>query len=151
MDGCISADTIQRIILRATTDLGDDPTDSPNGGARWAGRGRVDFYAAVQQISSQLVTAAKAPSKMHATAAGSGVVELNWVDNSDNEQGFRIERAVKDGQSVGPFELMADVGRNVASYTDSTAQSGMTYIYRVAAFNPAATNHVHKAATVSVP
>jgi hypothetical protein len=151
LDGCVSAEVIERIILGATTDLGDDPTDTPDGGARWAGHGRVDFFVAVQQIGPQLVTAPRAPSKIYAAAAGSGVVGLNWVDNSDNEQGFRIERAVKDGKSTGSFELVAAVERNVISYTDSTVQSGMTYVYRVAAFNPVATNYVRKAATVIVP
>ncbi len=146
LDGCITADAIGRVIVTATTDLGDDPTDLPDGGANWAGHGRVDFLAAVQQIGPQLVTAPKAPRKIYATATGSGVVELNWMDNSDNEQGFLIERAVKDGKSVGPFEVVADVDRNVTSYTDSTAQSGVTYLYRVAAFNPAATNYVRRAA-----
>ena len=48
LDGSITADTIESVILNATTDLGDDPTDTPNGGAKWAGHGRVDFLAALQ-------------------------------------------------------------------------------------------------------
>ena len=151
LDGCISADAIERIILTATTDVGDDPTDDPDGGAHWAGHGRVDFFAAVQQVGPQLVTAPKAPARMYATAADPGVVELHWVDNSNNEQGFHIERAVKDGKNIGPFEAVADVERNVTSYTDSTAQSNVTYLYRVAAFNPASTNCVRKVATVVAP
>jgi subtilisin family serine protease len=151
LDGCVSSATIERIILTATTDLGDDAADNPDGGARWAGHGRVDFFAAVRQIGPQLVTAPRAPRRLYASGTGSGVVELNWVDSSDNEQGFRIERAFQDGKNVGPWEMVADVGRDVTSYTDSTAESGVTYLYRVAAFNPAATNYARQAATVTAP
>jgi subtilisin family serine protease len=151
LDGCISAETIERIIVTATTDLGDDPTDSPNGGPKWDGHGRVDFLAAVQQIGPQLVTAPKAPGKVSATMGGSGDVELSWIDNSDNEQGFLIERAEKNGKTVGAFELITQVDRNVDTYTDTTAKSGMTYLYRVAAFNPVGTNYDRKAAVVTAP
>jgi subtilisin family serine protease len=151
LDGCVSSDTIERIILRSTTDLGDDPTDSPDGGARWAGYGRVDFFVAVQKIGPHLVTAPRAPRKLSASGTGAGVVELSWADASNNEQGFQVERAVKDGKNIGPWEMVANVGRNVTSYTDSAAPSGLTCLYRVAAFNPAATNYVRQAATVRVP
>ncbi|HUI07612.1 MAG TPA: S8 family serine peptidase [Verrucomicrobiae bacterium] len=151
LDGCITAEAIERVILTATTDLGDDPADSPDGGPHWAGHGRVDFFAAVQQIGPELVTGPRAPGRFRASVTDSGDVELSWVDNSNNEQGFRIERAVRDGSSVSSFEVVADVTRNVTSYTDSTAQSGVTYLYRIAAINPAATNYVRRAAMVSVP
>jgi subtilisin family serine protease len=151
LDGCISAEIIERIIVTATTDLGDDPTDSPDGGAKWAGHGRVDFLAAVQQIGPQLVTAPRAPARVSARVGDSGAVELNWIDNSSNEQGFLIERAEKNGKTVGAFAPIAEVDRNLDTYTDTTAQSGVTYLYRLASVNPAATNYVRKAASVTAP
>ena len=150
--GCsISADAIDRVILAATTDLGDDSTDSPDGGAKWAGHGRVDFFAAIQQISPELVTAPSAPVKMSVNATGPEAVELDWTDRSDNEEGFVIERAEKNNGVLGPFAPIAETDRNITSYTDDTAQSAVTYVYRVAAFNVAATNCAHKAAIVTTP
>ncbi len=58
-------------------------------------------------------------------------VALSWSDNSDNEDGFCIERAIGDGA----FEELAQVGVDVETYTDTTAQAGVDYRYRVNAFN----------------
>ncbi len=58
-------------------------------------------------------------------------VVLSWSDNSDNEDGFCIERAIGDGA----FEELAQVGVDVETYTDTTAQAGVDYRYRVNAFN----------------
>ena len=59
---------------------------------------------------------------------------LTWVDNSTNEDGFKIER--KTGTS-GTFAQIATVGAKVTSYIDSTLTAGTTYCYQVRAFNTA--------------
>jgi hypothetical protein len=151
LDGSIRAEAIDRVILGATTDLGDDPTDGPDGGANWDGHGRVDFLAAVQQIGPELVTAPRAPVRMTVNAAGPGAVELGWTDRSDNEQGFVIERAERNNGVLGPFAPIAEVDRNVTSYTDDSAESGVTYVYRVAAFNVTATSGARRAVIVTPP
>lgn len=58
-------------------------------------------------------------------------VTLRWADNSDNEAGFKIERAV----GSGPFEQIGLVGANVVEFVDTTAEEGSEYRYRVRAFN----------------
>jgi subtilisin family serine protease len=151
LGGSISANSIERVILNATTPLGDDPTTLPDAGPNWAGHGRVDFLAAVQQIGPDLVTAPKAPLKMSAQVADPGAVELTWADGSNNEQGFVIERAERDGGSIGSFDVIAEVSRGSTNYTDNSVASGATYVYRVAAFNVAATNCIRRAATVTTP
>jgi fibronectin type 3 domain-containing protein len=60
-------------------------------------------------------------------------VSLTWTDNSGNEQGFRVQRAL----GAGSFVLLAELGANVTSYTDTTVKAGKTYQYRVRAFNGA--------------
>src|SRR5439155_19035542 len=55
-----------------------------------------------------------APSNLVATAAASGTqVNLNWADNSANEDGFKIEISL-DGVS---FSQLTTVGPNVKTYT----------------------------------
>jgi len=63
--------------------------------------------------------------------ANAAQLVLNWADNSKDEQGFRIER--KKG-TRGKYEEIATVGPNVTSYSDASAQVGVTYCYRVRAF-----------------
>ncbi len=105
----------------------------------------------MQQINSDLVTAPSAPAKLSVEVANPGSVELSWADGSNNEQGFVIERAEKSGSSVGSFEPIAEVDRSSTNFIDDSVASGITYAYRVAAFNAAATNCTRRAATVTMP
>jgi hypothetical protein len=59
-------------------------------------------------------------------------LQLSWADNSDNEDGFQIERKVGTN---GIFSFVAAVGPNVTSYTDDNLARDTTYCYRVNAFN----------------
>ncbi|MGH6684622.1 MAG: S8 family serine peptidase, partial [Pseudolabrys sp.] len=147
LSGSISANAIDDVIINATTSLGPDPV----GTAKWYGHGRVDFLAAVQQIGPQLVTAPAPPVKLTVSSTGSGAVDLDWTDKSDNEEGFVIERAEKDNRVVGSFEPIAEVDRNATNYTDDTTEAGIDYVYRVEAFNVAATNCVRKAVSIAAP
>jgi hypothetical protein len=56
------------------------------------------------------------------------------MDNSSNEDGFRIERRTGTTQT---FSEIAILGTNVTSYNDSGLVDGETYCYRVLAFNAA--------------
>ncbi|MDG2166617.1 MAG: chondroitinase-B domain-containing protein [Opitutales bacterium] len=55
-------------------------------------------------------------------------VELSWVDASDDEIGFVIER--KTG-AEGAFETLTSVTSNVTGYVDETVEPEVTYTYRV--------------------
>jgi hypothetical protein len=57
---------------------------------------------------------------------------VTWVDNSTTEDGFTIER--QQG-TEGTWEEIGDVGKDVLTYTDTTAAVNTPYCYRVAAFN----------------
>jgi agmatine deiminase len=62
---------------------------------------------------------------------GRGMVYVNWIDNSTNEDGFNIYR----GTSSTNLVLVATVGANVTSYTDSGLSRRTTYYYKVCAYN----------------
>jgi hypothetical protein len=59
-------------------------------------------------------------------------LQLSWVDNSTNEDGFSIERSLG---TTGPFAQIATTAANTASYTDTSLADGTTYCYQVRAFN----------------
>jgi hypothetical protein len=69
------------------------------------------------------------------TMAEAASLTLNWADNSNNENGFKIER--KTG-TTGTFAQIATVGSSITSYTDSSVAAGTTYCYRVRAYNSTA-------------
>ena len=60
-----------------------------------------------------------------------GQLTLTWNDNSDNEEGFKIERSLAGAS----FVEIATVGANVATYTDTTVLEKESYTYRVKAYN----------------
>ncbi len=73
-------------------------------------------------------------TKFKATVLSSNQIQLTWTDNSDNEDGFRIERARFDSLY---YTFLTYVDANVTSYTDTGLLPMTTYIYRIYAFNTA--------------
>ena len=78
--------------------------------------------------------APQAPSSLQATAVSASQVNLIWTDNSNNEDGFKIERKTGSG---GTYLLISTTSANVASYSDTGLSAGTTYYYRVYAYNSA--------------
>ena len=73
-----------------------------------------------------------APSALsHSENANS--ITLRWQDNSENEDGFVIERAKKEkGKYI--FTIVGETPFNNTSFTDTIEEHG-TYRYRVKAFH----------------
>jgi len=67
-----------------------------------------------------------------AALASAAKLTLNWVDTSNSEDGFRIER-----RSTGSYTQVAQVAANTATYTDLSLSSATTYCYRITAYNTA--------------
>jgi Fibronectin type III domain len=61
-------------------------------------------------------------------------LQLSWADNSQNEDGFDIERKTGNG---GAFLALTTIPANQSSYTDPNLSNGTIYCYRVRAFNKA--------------
>ena len=73
------------------------------------------------------------PSSLVATAVSASQVALAWEDNSDNEDGFQIERCT--GVGCTGFTPLTSVGPNVRTYLDGGLTPGTVYSYRVRAYN----------------
>ncbi len=116
-----------------------------------------------------------APSELTAEALSSATVKLDWKDNSDNEDGFHLYRA---GDCLGchgeshcsgchggfpgiPNSPVHEMGghyhswaqlqtmnSNVKTYNDSSVSGGVTYKYKVRAFNSAGNSGYSNTATV---
>jgi hypothetical protein len=89
-------------------------------------------YTSEVTVTTQLVSGKPAaPSNLNATLASNTSVNLSWTDNSFNENGFAIERR----RSGGSWAQVGWVAHNVTTYQDTGRSSGVTYVYRVKAFN----------------
>ncbi len=77
-----------------------------------------------------------APTDLYVSSTSPAQVRLRWMDNSDDEAGFRIERLTGrlDEEATG-FALLDTVPHNSSSYLDTRVESGVTYTYRVLAYS----------------
>lgn len=80
-----------------------------------------------------LPTMPAAPSNLQVTAVAVNRVDLSWTDNSNDETGFRIERAAGSGS----FSLVGTTGANITAFADVSVAVSTVYQYRVFAVNAA--------------
>jgi len=65
-------------------------------------------------------------------SGGAAWVDLNWTDNSGDEDGFKIERATS---ADGPYTVIIALGPSATAWTDHTLAVGPeNYHYRVKAY-----------------
>jgi hypothetical protein len=90
-----------------------------------------------------------APSGLTATlpARTTLTVDLKWADNSNNEEGFEIERSV-DG---APFASAGTVAAGATSKTFTDLAAGRSYTYRVRAYNSGGKSDYSNGVTVPIP
>jgi len=74
-------------------------------------------------------------------------VELNWTDNSNNEDGFIIER---ESQGTEAFTVIDTVPANSTFYIDNSVVY-LTYVYRLTAYNSFGQSAYSDTAQVVVP
>lgn len=79
-----------------------------------------------------VMTPPVAPSGLTATAVSSTQIDLAWVDNSNGEEGFQIERKSNE---TGLYTAITVLGSNAVAYSDTGVSPGITYYYRIRAFN----------------
>ncbi|HEY9051351.1 MAG TPA: fibronectin type III domain-containing protein [Gammaproteobacteria bacterium] len=74
-----------------------------------------------------------APSSLSATSVSQSSINLSWIDNADNETGFKVERSTSAASGFSQIALIANT--NQTSYTDNGLNAMTTYYYRVRAYN----------------
>jgi len=71
------------------------------------------------------------PKDLTATLVSITQIDLTWTDNSNNEDGFKIQRKTGSGN----FADIGSVGRDVTKYSDKNLILNTTYTYRVYSYN----------------
>jgi len=78
-----------------------------------------------------LGTLPNAPTDLNVTPISCDLVQLNWVDNSNDEDGFRIERKEESGSYIA----LTTVSPDTTTFLDETVSENKIYTYKVIAFN----------------
>ncbi|MCP4145439.1 MAG: hypothetical protein GY752_09180, partial [bacterium] len=71
------------------------------------------------------------PTNLTLTLIDTDAIELSWIDNSINEDGFRIYR----GTESGSLTMLAEVPANSVSLSDIGLAPHTEYFYNISAFN----------------
>jgi subtilisin family serine protease len=87
-------------------------------------------YSAEANATTPLV----APSAFAARTISKQQINLTWTDNSTAESGFEIDRRT----SGGTFALIATLGSDVESFSDTGLSPGTTYFYQIRSYNDSA-------------
>lgn len=89
-----------------------------------------------------------APSNLTATVVSTSQINLQWVDTSGNETGFRISRKI--GYN-GTWSMVATVGQNVTTFENTGLTAGSTYFYLVTSYNSSGESGASNEATATTP
>lgn len=71
------------------------------------------------------------PTDLAVASQTPSLVSLSWVDASEVEDGFIIQRKTGEGE----FEVLATVNENVTYFNDADVQEREVYTYRILAYN----------------
>jgi len=94
--------------------------------------GALSTTAMGVEICQQSCSSTPAPSSLSATAQSTSTIQLAWNDNSDDEDGFDIQRSL-DGNS---WSALITVTPDSTNYTNTGLETATTYYYRVRASSP---------------
>ena len=107
--------------------------------------GEVEDYAV--NISAATNPPPPAPTSLTATAVSSSQINLGWVDNSNNETGFKIERSTDNVN----FSLITTVAANTTSFQNTGLTPATIYYYRVKATNGSGDSAPSNTASATTP
>lgn len=74
-----------------------------------------------------------APSNLEAEPEEMSYIKVKWDDNSNNEEGFYIERSYT-GDTLVPWETIGSAVQNADRFLDYWVTNNVTYYYRVYAY-----------------
>jgi hypothetical protein len=84
-----------------------------------------------------------APSNLVATTISKSQINLAWQDNSSDEVNFVLERK----KGTGSYSVIATLGADTTSYSDTGLVKNTTYTYRIKAVNAAGSSAYSNEAT----
>lgn len=107
---------------------------APSGGTYTVNAGYKSPSRVYGTTTVNIASAPASPTSLNTNSVSAVQINLNWTDNSTDEDGFKIERKTGTG---GTFSEIAQVNANVTSYNNTGLQDGTQYCYRVRAYNTA--------------
>jgi titin len=123
--GTTSATTFQNLGLTAATAYFYRVTATNSVGSSAASN--------VASATTASLTIPNAPSNLSAVRSAKNKSKLTWTDNSSNEAGFILERST----ATSGWATIATLAANTTSFVNNGLSRGVTYFYRISAYNGA--------------
>lgn len=92
----------------------------------------VGTQGRIQKTTTGGAVIPNAPNNLVGFLTQNQKIYLSWFDNSNNEDGFKIERSTGNQNN---FEVIATLPSNTYTYLDENILSNNGYYYRVAAYS----------------
>lgn len=89
-----------------------------------------------------------APTNLMASVLSSSSIRLTWIDNSNNETGFKIERSTSE---TSGFTQLDTVGPDVDTYVSIGLTTNTTYYFRVCSFNSDGNSDYSNVVGIKIP
>ena len=93
--------------------------------------GMIVFILVILASCITTISPPNAPTNLEAEALSSSEIKLSWNDNSDNEEGFKLERKTDSSE----WNEIATVNANTTTYNDKDLTPNTKYYYRVKSYN----------------
>ena len=146
-NGNISTST----VIKLFSNTGEIISISPSSEASLDGEIAIENVSWTSGDGGQVVDEAPTAPDQLSAQTNENSITLSWVDNSNNEIGFYIERSggssvssviTSDVKSVvvDSFVLIDSTTADVNTYTDNDVVPGVEYSYRVRAYNESGTS-----------
>ncbi|MEW6738261.1 MAG: RHS repeat-associated core domain-containing protein, partial [Acidobacteriota bacterium] len=81
------------------------------------------------------------------TVSSATQTELSWIDNSDEENGYIVERS----EAGLAYQVIATLAENSTSYIDNGVRASSKYSYRVKAYNDAGESDYSDPSSITLP
>ncbi len=95
--------------------------------------GHHSFYVVWKEtMAGEIEPTYNMPTRLVATPISKSQVKLEWVDNNEDESGFRIERSLDMSDDWSEIAL---VDADIVSYSDTGLDCETLYVYRVRTYN----------------
>lgn len=109
--------------------------------------GASAYSAAASYTTPTPLQPPAAPTDLAGSAASKTSIRISWTDRSSNESSFTVERRL----GLGGWSVVAILGANTGSHTDTGLLAGRSYSYRVKADNSAGSSGYAVSAAISTP
>ncbi len=139
----LAVDAAGNAYVQGETSSLDFPTASPFQPSH--GRGFADTF--VSKVG--VMPPPAVPTGLTALPTSQTTMMLTWVDASDNEATFELERKPGTAASGAPFVRIASTAADTPTHPDTGLTAETTYTYRVRAVNPGGPSRYSAMATAT--